>query len=325
MKPSNGGTIQAMRYGPGACVTLSDPVTLNALSPRMVSALFDQLTLWRDDPCVKWVVIEGAGERAFSAGADIKAMWRHAVAGEHKAIEQYFAQEYEIDLLLAEYPKACIALVDGICFGGGMGLAVNAGFSVASEAALFSMPETSIGFFPDAGATWFLSKLPRALCLYLGLTGATLTGADAVRLGLIDYFVPNKEFSRISAEIISRGTERLSTLDYPLPLFSLRAFEAQIHTCFDAENLEEIFARLDADTSAWAAQTKSTLGGRSPSSLRWAFDSLSSPGKTLRECLQNELALVAISARHADFREGIRAVLIDKDKAPRWASLSPIA
>lgn len=323
MNPWHHGTIQALRYGPAACVTLSDPATLNALNPRMVSALFDQLMLWRDDPCVKWVIIDGAGGRAFSAGADVKAMWRHAVAAEYQAIDQYFAQEYQVDLLLAEYPKPSIALVDGICFGGGMGLAVNARHSIASEVAAFSMPETMIGFFPDAGATWFLSRLSRALGLYLGLTGARLTGADAVRLGLIDHFVPHRDFGRVSAEVVSRGSERLSTLNYPLPPYSLEPFDAGIDKCFGAENLGEIVARLDEDPSVWAAQTKSALSIRSPSSLRWTFESLGNPGRTLRECLRNELDFVAVSTRHPDFREGIRAALIDKDKSPRWAPLEP--
>jgi enoyl-CoA hydratase len=313
--------IQSVRQGPAGRVTLSEPASHNALSPAMVSALFDQLNLWREDPCVKWIVLEGAGEKAFSAGADVKAMWRHAMKGEYGAIRNYFAQEYALHLLIAEHPTPCIPLVDGICFGGGMGLAVNARYSVASENASFCMPETLIGFFPDAGATWFLSRLPRALGIYLGLTGARLTGADAVRLGLVSHFVPHKEFGPVTAEIMTRGTARLATIDFPLPAFSLAPYEDQIQKCFDVESLDDIFGRLDEDTSAWARQTKQTLEARSPASLKWTLQSLREPGESLQECLQNELKLVEVSTRHPDFREGVRAALIDKDKSPRWQVL----
>ncbi len=285
----NSTVIQSVRQGRAGRVTLSEPASLNALSPAMVSALFDQLNLWRDDPCVKWVVIEGAGEKAFSAGADVKAMWRHAMAGEYGAIRNYFAQEYALHLLIAEHPTPCIALVDGICFGGGMGLAVNARYSVASETASFCMPETLIGFFPDAGATWFLSRLPRAIGIYLGLTGARLTGADAVRLGLVSHFVPHKDFGPIAAEIVSHGEAHLGTIDFPLPAFPLEAFEEQIQKCFDADDLDEIFSRLDEDTSAWARGTRQTLEARSPASLKWTLQSLRKPGGICKNVCRGSL------------------------------------
>ncbi|MBZ9870407.1 enoyl-CoA hydratase/isomerase family protein [Mesorhizobium sp. BR1-1-9] len=321
MSGRNNASIQSARQGQAGRITLNEPASLNALSPAMVGALGAQLAAWRDDPAVKWVVIDGAGDKAFSAGADVREMWRHAVAREYAEIDRYFAQEYAIDLMLAEYPKPCITLVDGICFGGGMGLAVHARYSLVTETASFSMPETLIGFFPDAGATWFLPRLPHPLGIYLGLTGARITGADAVRLGLASHFVPHSRFKTVVSEIVTIGPERLATVDFPVPAFSLAAQETQIRRCFGSDSLEAIFARLDEDQSEWAKRTRQTLAGRSPASLKWAFQSLRRPGKGLAECLQNELELAAVSARHPDFEEGVRAALIDKDKSPRWHTI----
>jgi enoyl-CoA hydratase len=313
--------IQSARQGPAGRVKLSEPASLNALSPAMVTALSDQLALWRDDSSVLWIIIEGAGGQAFSAGADVRAMWRHAVAREYTVIDRYFAQQYAINLLLAEYPKPCIAVIDGICFGGGMGLAVSAAYSVASEAASFCMPETLIGFFPDAGATWFLPRLPHSFGMYLGLIGARLTGADAVRLGLVSHFVLHQHFETLVRDIVEAGPARLATIDFPLPAFSLEAHKEQISRCFGAGSLEEIFGRLEEDESVWAKQTRILLLGRSPASLKWTFQSLREPGMNLRECLKKELELVAVATRHPDFQEGVRAALINKDKAPRWQTI----
>src|SRR5262249_49448811 len=161
------------------------------------------------------------------------------------------------------YPKPCIALVDGICFGGGMGLAMQASHCVVSEAASFSMPETLIGFFPDAGATWFLPKLPGSLGLYFGLTGARIAGPDAVRLGLASHFVPREHFAGVAAEILEEGPDRLAVLDFALPPPSLEENSARIDRCFGAGSLQGIFERLKEDDSDWARETIATLRARS--------------------------------------------------------------
>jgi enoyl-CoA hydratase len=305
-------------HGRAARLVLNEPASLNALSPAMIELLREQLRCLRHDAAIDWIVLEGAGGKAFSAGADVRAMWRYAVAGDCDAIIRYFAREYEIDLMLADSPKAIVALVDGICFGGGMGLAMQSSHCVVSEAASFAMPETLIGFFPDAGATWFLPKLSGSLGLYFGLTGARIAGPDAVRLGLASHFVPKEHFSAVAAEILAEGPDRLVGLDFALPPSSLQENRARIDHCFGAGSLQGIFDRLERDGTDWAKETSATLHDRSPASLAWAFESLSHPRQTLADCLQAELALVGIATRHPDFQEGIRAALIDKDKTPRW-------
>ncbi|WP_442579787.1 enoyl-CoA hydratase/isomerase family protein [Mesorhizobium sp. ASY16-5R] len=318
MTETDFSSIQTRRHGATIHITLNEPGSLNALAPAMVDALHQKLLGGRDDASIGWIVMDGAGGKAFCAGADVRAMWRHASAGQYSSIECYFSREYDVDLLLAQYPKPVIALVDGICFGGGMGLAVHSTYCVATEAASFSMPETLIGFFPDAGATWFLSRLPGALGLYLGLTGARVSGPDAVRLGLASNFVPRAHFAAVSAEIAEHGPAKLKDLDFPLPPSALEEIRPQIDRCFGAGSLKEIFARLAEDQSSWSRQTAEVLSSRSPASLAWTFESLRNPGDTLADCLENERRLVAISTRHPDFQEGIRAALIDKDKTPRW-------
>lgn len=297
---------------------LNEPKALNALSPALIDQLWEKLNLWQDDASLGWVTLEGAGGKAFSAGADVRAMWRHAAAGEYEAIKDYFAREYKIDLLLSEYNKPVITLVDGICFGGGMGLAMHSRYCVATETASFSMPETLIGFFPDAGATWFLPKLPGKLGLYFGMTGARIGGSDAVRLGLASHFVPHEYFEQIGAEIAEQGADRLNNLDFTLPPSALGEITPRVDECFSAGSVQGIFERLEKDGSDWAKETLVTLRSRSPASLKWTFESLSNPGQNLAECLKNELELVAISTSHPDFQEGIRAALVDKDKTPRW-------
>ena len=299
---------------------LDRPAALNALSPALVSALGATLLAWRDDPSVARIVLQGNGGKAFSAGADVRAMWAHAQASDYDAINGYFAEEYAIDLMLARYPKDVIAIVDGLCFGGGMGLAVHSRFCIATEFASFSMPETLIGFFPDAGATHFLSLPPGSIGLYLGMTGARISGPDAVHLGLASHFVSRSELAAAIDIIVREGIGGLVAAA-PLPAFSLEPHRGVIDDCFSAGTVEEIFRRLQADGSEWARDTLAVLGQRSPASLRWTFDSQrAGASRSLEECLKAELDLVAISTAHPDFAEGVRAALVDKDKMPRWQS-----
>lgn len=316
------GTDEAIRTtvrGGVGLIVLNRPAALNALSPAMVAALAETLAAWREDPAVTSLVLKGEGGRAFSAGADVRAMWAHAKAGEFGAVRDYFAAEYALDLMLARYPKPVLAVVNGICFGGGMALAVHSRHAIAGELASFSMPETLIGFFPDAGVTHFLSHLPGALGNYLGMTGARLSGADAVHLGLVSHYVPGSEHDRAIGTFAREGAEALECLTAPLPPFSLASRREAIDACFGGESVAEIVHRLRAHRSEWARETLATLEQRSPASLEWTLSSLrAGRGRTLEECLQAELELVAVSTTHPDFVEGVRAALVDKDRQPSW-------
>ncbi len=311
--------IRTEELGSARIIVLDRPRALNALSQAMVDALAETLGNWRRDASVKSVILKGAGDRAFSAGADVRAMWAHARAGEYDAIEDYFAAEYALDLAIAIYPKPILSIVNGICFGGGMALAVHSRYCVAGEGASFSMPETLIGFFPDAGATYFLSRLPGAIGRYLGMTGARLSGADAVHLGLATHYVPGKDHERAAQAFAEGGESALAELTVPLPPFSLAPHREAIDAGFSADTVEGVFERLRAQDTEWARQTLDVLEQRSPASLQWTLESLrAGRGRTLEECLAAELELVRVSTAHLDFAEGVRAALVDKDRQPNW-------
>ena len=311
--------VTARRQGRVGRLVLNRPKALNALDQAMIRACARALDQWRDDPAVHSVVIEGAGQRAFCAGGDIRAIRTHAMAGEAAVVESFFREEYDLNLAIARYPKPYIALIDGICMGGGIGLSVHGAYRVASEHAMFAMPETAIGFFPDIGATYFLPRLPGQLGLYLGLTGARVTGADSVHAGFATHFVTRSALPALGEALARDGAAALGAHAATLPPFSLAGHREAIDRCFDAASIPEIIARLQADGGEWAQQTLSTLRGMSPAALFWSFEIIRRGARaSLPQALEAELALTRTVTRHADFQEGVRAMVVDKDRQPRW-------
>ena len=298
---------------------LNRPKALNALDLPMIRACSAALEAWRDDPSVDAVVIEGAGERAFCAGGDIRAVRAQAMAGESAAVEAFFAEEYALNQVIASYPKPYVALVDGICMGGGIGVSVHGAYRVASEHAVFAMPETGIGFFPDVGATYFLPRLPGRLGFYLGLTGERLRGADAAAAGLATHFVPREDIPALSDELAEDGLAALARHARPLPPAALDEHRAVIDRCFGEPSVLGIITRLHAAGGAWAEQTIKTLRAVSPSALFWSLEAIRRGARsTLPQALARELALTRSVCLHTDFHEGVRAMVVDKDRQPQW-------
>lgn len=319
----NGGmqdqSVIAARDGRVGRVRLNRPKALNALDLAMIRAIAAALAEWRDDPAVHAVLIEGEGERAFCAGGDIRAIRQLRLDGHTDGIEAFFAKEYALNLTIATYPKPYVALIDGICMGGGIGVSVHGTFRVASEHALFAMPETGIGFFPDIGATYILPRLPGFLGTYLALTGARLTGADAAHAGLATHFVPRTDMAALSRDLVHDGAAALAVHAAPLPPFSLAPHRALIDHTFGAPTVPEIVARLDADGGDFARDTAKTLRAMSPSALVWSLRLLRDGAeRTLMQCLDAELrATRTVTAGH-EFIEGVRAMVVDKDRKPHW-------
>jgi enoyl-CoA hydratase/carnithine racemase len=312
-------SVVARKLGRTGHILLNRPAALNALDLGMIGAVTAALAAWRDDPTVHAVVIEGAGERAFCAGADIRAVRDLALAGDADGVERFFAAEYGLDLATAEYPKPCVSLIDGICMGGGIGVALHGAMRVTTEAGLFAMPETAIALFPDVGTTYALPRLPGCLGTYLALTGARLAGADAVHAGLATHFVPRAALPALRAALQADGVASVAVHAAALPPFSLAPHRAAIDRCFGAPNVPGILARLEEERTDWARDTLATLRSMSPSSVLWSFAAVRrGAGLSLRAALKAELALTRRVTRHPDFAEGVRAVLVDKDRRPRW-------
>ena len=300
-------------------ILLNRPRALNALDGDMVARMRAVLGRWRDDPAVDAVVIEGAGGRAFCAGGDVRSIRAQVLAGQHDAVERFFAEEYALNREIAGYPKPYVALIDGICMGGGIGVSVHGQIRVATEAAVFAMPETAIAMFPDIGGSFFLPRLPGALGLYLGLTGARLQGAEAVRAGLATHLVARAQLPALSAALAQDGVGALAGFAEPLPSSQLMQQRPAIDRCFGAGGVRAILSKLEQDGSDWAKQSLALLAPLSPSALFWSHEIIArGRRRCLADCLAAELALTRAVTRHPDFAEGVRAMLVDKDRAPRW-------
>jgi enoyl-CoA hydratase/carnithine racemase len=316
--PDNQSVI-ARRDGRAGRILLNRPKALNALDLDMIRTLTRVLAEWHDDPHVHVIVIEGAGDRAFCAGGDIRALRDAELSGDRPAADAFFSEEYALNRMIATYPKPYVALIDGICMGGGIGVSVHAPYRVATEHAMFAMPETAIGFFPDIGATFFLPRLPGRIGFYLGLSGARVQGPDAVHAGLATQFSPRAQLAALSRALASDGAGALAEFAAPLPPFSLAAERAALNHCFGADTVASIVARLAAEDSDWAKRTLQMLRGASPSALCWTLEALHrGENLTLPRALDAEFALTHTAMHHPDFAEGVRAMVVDKDRQPRW-------
>jgi enoyl-CoA hydratase len=313
-------TVILRRDGRVGHILLNRPRALNALDLDMIRTCDSILRDWRDDPHVHAVVIEGAGDRAFCAGGDIIALRDAQVSGNRAAADAFFTEEYALNLMIATYPKPYVALIDGICMGGGIGMSVHGPYRVATEHAGFGMPETAIGFFPDIGATYLLPRLRGHLGTYLGLTGLRISGSDAVHAGLATHFVPRPRLAELAAALAKDGPSVLAEFAEKLPPFSLAAHLDAIERCFTAETVPEIVARIAHEDAEWATAALKAMRTVSPSALFWTLQALRNGAElNLPEALEAEFRLTKTTMAHPDFVEGVRAMVVDKDRKPSWS------
>ena len=315
------GDVAIERLGPVGVVRLQRPAAMNALDLAMIRMIAAALDGWAGDADVALVLIEAAEGRAFCSGGDVRAVREWALAGDDDAIRTYFTGEYALNLALAECPKPVVSLIDGVCMGGGIGLAVHGSVRVATEAALFAMPETAIGLFPDVGMTHVLGRMPGGLGMFLGLTGHRLGGADAVPAGLATHSVARAGLPALRARLLQDG---LAALPEAAALqFSLAAELPMIKRCFTAPSAAAIVTRLEQEAGALAQTALASLRAASPAAVTWSFAAIRrGGGLMLRAALAAELALVCRVTRHPDFAEGVRALLVDKDRRPAWQDRS---
>ena len=296
-----GGELLAHVRAGVATVTLNRPQALNALSFAMLRGLSGWLEAWRDDARVRTIVLRGAGPKAFCAGGDVREIRESYTAG-GGVHDEFFAFEYALDHRIHLYPKPIVAILDGIVMGGGMGISQGARLRIVGDRTRMAMPETAIGLFPDVGGSYFLSRCPGRIGMYLALTGITIHAADAIYAGLADTYVG------AHAE--------------PAP-GELARLRPAIDRHFAARGVEAILASLDHESdpqlAGWARTTAALLRERSPTMLKVTHEQITR-GATLdlAACFAMELDIIHGCFRHGDFAEGIRAMLVDKDRRPRW-------
>ncbi|ARJ67148.1 enoyl-CoA hydratase [Magnetospirillum sp. ME-1] len=305
-------------------IILDRPKALNALTLDQVHAIHPKLDAWATDSDVTCITIEGAGEKAFCAGGDIKQLYEACKAGELDYVTAFYRDEYRLNRRIHTSPKPYVALIDGIVMGGGVGVSVHGLYRVATERTLFAMPETGIGFFPDVGGSYFLPRLPGAIGMYLGLTGARLKAADTLHVGVATHYVDSARMPAL-VEALSEArdaAEVKATLDGfacdPGPA-AIDAKRALIDRCFGKATLAEVIAALEGESDPFAAETLATLKSKSPHLVAVSFEMIRR-GKALSfdQCMTMEFRLALSLAPAHDFVEGIRALLIDRDNKPAW-------
>jgi enoyl-CoA hydratase len=305
-------------------VTLNRPQALNALNLPMVRLLDPQLRAWAADPAIKAVAIRGAGGRAFCAGGDIRALYDLGRAGRKDEGIAFWREEYALNHLIRHYPKPYIALIEGIVMGGGVGLSVHGSRRIAAEKITFAMPEVGIGFFPDVGATYFLPRLRQHAGTWLALTGTRLALADALALGIVTHHVPAARFDHLIAALTDGEAIDALLHREAAAVGSGEVLDhlAAIERLFSGASVEAILAALDAETGAdadFARKAAATIRTKSPTSLKLAFAQMRRGAQAdFAECLRIEFRLASRILDGADYYEGVRAVVIDKDNAPRW-------
>ena len=320
--------IRIQQRGALVVVTLNRPGALNALSFAMCRALDEGLRRWKTDPEVHAVLIKGAGERAFCAGGDIRWLYQVLTTrGEDEALS-FYALEYPLNARLHHFPKPYIALLDGITMGGGVGVSVHGSHRVVTERTVFAMPETGIGLFPDVGATHVLPRLPGALGMYLGLTGARLGAADCLGAGIGGCYVPADRLDELEqaladADLSGNAHDAVTAVldgfggDPGRP--PLIEHMGRIDRCYGKDRLDEVMRALEDEPTGWGRQELETLASKSPTSLAVTFRQLrQGAALDFDAAMRLEYRLVHRFVAGHDFREGVRALIIDKDNRPCW-------
>ncbi|WP_217180634.1 enoyl-CoA hydratase/isomerase family protein [Streptomyces sp. AC495_CC817] len=319
-------------------LTLNRPQAINALDQEMIALLTRALDEWRDDSDVQIVMIDGAGERGMCAGGDVRALHAQIVSGHADQALEFFRAEYALNAMIAEYPKPVVSIADGITMGGGIGLSGHAAIRIVTERSKLAMPETRIGFTPDVGGTWLLGRAPGRFGEYFGLTGSTMSGADAVLLGFADHFVPSDRLDALREALAHRAdptgpSEIVLLFDETPEPSALPASRGWIDDAFSADTVVEIVERLRASTEPDAAAAADLLESLAPTGITVTLDAVREARAMggLREALEGEYRRVLwFVDEHPDLVEGIRAQLVDKDRNPRWdpptlAELAPDA
>jgi enoyl-CoA hydratase len=303
-------------------LTLNRPKAIHALTLAMCDAMSEALLGWRADPAVRLVLIEHGEGRGFCAGGDIRAIWESGRKDGEDA-RRFFHSEYRMNHLLFTYVKPSVAFMDGITMGGGVGISLPCRYRVATERTIFAMPETGIGLFPDVGGGWYLSRLPGRVGQFLAVTGARLDGAECVAMGLATHYIPSDALAEVKTRIIADPQAIEAILDaaaVPPPPARIVGNREKIDRLFASDRYEDVLAALEADGSNWAGKELATLATKSPQAIKVSLRLLAQGRDHVdfADELRVEYRLAAHVCQRHDFIEGVRALIVDKDNAPRW-------
>lgn len=313
-------------------LTLNRPAGLNAITLDMVRSLTRHLEVWSDDPSVYAVVLRGTGDKAFCAGGDIRSLYDSFKNGD-TLHEDFFVEEYALDLAIHHYRKPVLALMDGFVLGGGMGLVQGADLRVVTERSRLGMPEVAIGYFPDVGGSYFLPRIPGELGIYLGVTGVQIRAADALYCGLADWYLDSNKLAELDQKLdhLQWHDSALKDLQgvlaklavQQLPDAPLAALRPAIDHFFGLPDVPSIVEQLQAvtvaDSHEWALNTAHLMQTRSPLAMAVTLQMLRKGRRlSLEQCFALELHLDRQWFKRGDLIEGVRALIIDKDKTPRW-------
>jgi len=307
-------------------ITLNRPKALNAVTYAMCLDIERAIDLWRDDPEVALIVIDAAGERAFSAGGDIAEMYETGMAGDFAYGQKFWRDEYRMNAKLHEYPKPIVSFLQGFTMGGGVGVGCHAQHRIVGETAQVAMPECGIGLVPDVGGSLLLANAPGRIGEYLALTTARMGPADAIHAGFADRFVPEASWPALKAELCRTGNwKRIADHAATPPAGTLETLRPEIDAGFGGETLGDIVRALKARATPFAAETLARLRKNAPLSMACAVEMIHRLRGTtsIRRALELEYRFTHRAMQHGDFLEGIRAAIIDKDRAPKWRHPDP--
>ena len=322
------GDLIARKEGFAGIIRLNRPKAINAVTLEMFHDVDKALDVFEADPNIAVIVLEGAGERGLCAGGDIRALWESSkVKGDLGKI--LWRDEYILNARIKKFPKPYVAFMDGIVMGGGVGLSAHSSHRVVTEKTKLAMPEVGLGFFPDVGGTWLLSHSPGEIGTYFGLTGQTMNGPDAINARFADAVVPSSKLPALREALtkVQPGTtsadvkkliDGFSTGETAGPVV---AQQAKIDALFAHDRMEDIVAALQRDGSDFAQATLKTLGEKSPRGMVVTLKllRLARKSNSLEECLVREYRAALEVFASDDFREGVRAAVIDKDRNPKWS------
>lgn len=305
-------------------ITLNRPKAINSLTLEMVREMTVALDRWRADPRIQTILIEGAGQRGLCAGGDVRALHDAVKAGDDTLPATFWSEEYRLNAALARYPKPVVGFMDGICMGGGVGITAHGSHRVVTERSKIGMPEVGIGFVPDVGGTYLLSRAPGLVGAHLALTGEPFAAADALYAGFADHFVPSSALPELAAALSEMSA------DEALPKFTeqaaggrVEAAREWIDAAYAAPSVGAILDLLRRRPEQEARDAAETIAEKSPTSLEVTLRSVRAQFDSLEQALRQEYRVGMACVRIGDFLEGVRATLVDKDRNPQWSPADP--